>query len=142
MTGCKIWLASNISAHAFIPAEYWKGHYAQVKEMISQAEVYVWEDEAGIRGFVGMSGEYIAGIFVCEEVRFGELKRAAGFCEKIRRSLMLHVYAKNERAVRFYERESFAVLSVQTEETTGKRNIPWPGRNRIFGRRSLRMCRR
>lgn len=135
----KIWLASNISAHAFIPAEYWKGHYAQVKEMISQAEVYVWEDEAGIRGFVGMSGEYIAGIFVCEEVRSrGIGKELLDFAKKIRRSLMLHVYAKNERAVRFYERESFAVLSVQTEETTGEKEYTMAWQEQNFRKAQLK----
>lgn len=128
----KIWLDSNMSSHDFIPTEYWKGYYAPVKKMISQAEVYVWEDEAGIRGFVGMSGDYIAGIFVCEEVRSrGIGKELLDFAKKIRCSLTLHVYAKNERAVRFYERESFAVLSIQTEETTGEKEytMTWQEQN-------------
>ena len=33
------------------------------KEMMSQAEVYVYEDDKMIQGFVGLSNEYIEGIF-------------------------------------------------------------------------------
>lgn len=121
-TVIKIWLTANISAHAFIPAEYWKKHYASVKEMISQAEVYVWENEEGIQGFVGLSGDYIAGIFVCEETRSrGIGKELLDFVKESRRNLTLHVYAKNKRAVRFYKRENFRVLSEQTDKATGEK---------------------
>ena len=121
-TVIKIWFTANISAHAFIPAEYWKKHYASVKEMISQAEVYVWENEEGIQGFVGLSGDYIAGIFVCEETRSrGIGKELLDFVKESRRNLTLHVYAKNKRAVRFYKRENFTVLSEQTDKATGEK---------------------
>lgn len=29
----ELWLATNISAHDFIPAKYWQDNYALVKEM-------------------------------------------------------------------------------------------------------------
>lgn len=53
-----IWLNTNLKAHDFIPAQYWKSNYEAVKEMLSQAEVYVYEDEKKIQGFIGMNGEY------------------------------------------------------------------------------------
>ena len=31
-----IWLISNIDAHFFIPKDYWKGHFDEVKEMFLQ----------------------------------------------------------------------------------------------------------
>mgnify|MGYP004563481437 FL=1 len=34
-----------------------------MKEMMSQAEIYVYEDDKMIQGFVGLSNEYIEGIF-------------------------------------------------------------------------------
>lgn len=37
----EIWLDTNLKAHDFIPSEYWKENYEAVKEMISQAEVYI-----------------------------------------------------------------------------------------------------
>ena len=54
-----IWLASNLEAHSFIPAEYWRGNYEAVKAALAQAEVYVYEDAAGVLGFVGLSGDYV-----------------------------------------------------------------------------------
>ena len=58
-----IWLDTNLKAHDFIPEQYWKSNYELVKEMMSQAEVYVYEDDKMIQGFVGLSNEYIEGIF-------------------------------------------------------------------------------
>ena len=36
---------------------------------MSQAEVYVYEDDKMIQGFVGLSNEYIEGIFVSAEMQ-------------------------------------------------------------------------
>ena len=46
----------------FIPEQYWASNYELVKEMMSQAEVYVYEDDKMIQGFVGLSNEYMEGI--------------------------------------------------------------------------------
>lgn len=58
----EIWLDTNRKAHAFIPASYWESNFALVKEMLPQAEVYVYETDQGIQGFLGLNGEYIEGI--------------------------------------------------------------------------------
>jgi putative acetyltransferase len=39
----EIWLHSNIEAHQFIPKTYWENNYDKVKELLPQAEVYVYE---------------------------------------------------------------------------------------------------
>ena len=54
-----IWLKTNLKAHYFIPEQYWTSNYELVKEMMLQAEVYVYEDNKIIQGFVGLSNEYI-----------------------------------------------------------------------------------
>ncbi len=64
-----IWLKTNLKAHYFIINQYWKSNYELVKEMMSQAEVYVYEDDKMIQGFVGISNEYIEGIFVPDEMQ-------------------------------------------------------------------------
>ena len=43
-----IWLDTNLKAHYFIPAQDWKSNYDLVKEMLSQAEVYVDESDEEI----------------------------------------------------------------------------------------------
>ena len=40
-----------------------------MKAMMSQSEVYVFEVDKMIQGFVGLNAEYIEGIFVFEEMQ-------------------------------------------------------------------------
>ena len=62
-----IWLQGNLEAHSFIDAEYWKKNFDSVKSVLPNAEVYVYEEDGEILGFIGMDAEYIAGIFVAAE---------------------------------------------------------------------------
>ena len=45
-----IWLDTNIKAHYFIPAQYWKRNFDLVKELLLQATVYVYEVSRKYRG--------------------------------------------------------------------------------------------
>ena len=116
-----LWLAANLDAHDFIPADYWRRHVPAVRKMIPEAEVYVSEQDGIILGFLGLSGDYIAGIFVKKSARRAgvgtELLHAA---KKRREKLHLSVYQKNTPAVRFYEREGFYVTSQGPDEDTGE----------------------
>ena len=47
-----IWLDTNLKAHDFISAQYWKRNFELVKEMLLQAEVYVYESDQKIQGFI------------------------------------------------------------------------------------------
>lgn len=40
-----------------------------VKEMLPQAEVYVYENDCQIEGFIGLNDEYVEGIFVRDEMQ-------------------------------------------------------------------------
>ena len=119
----QIWLTSNREAHDFVPAEYWESNFTPVKEMLLQAEVYVCEDEESneIRGVIGLEDEYIAGVFVRKEARSkGTGKALLDYVKEIKKKLTLHVYVKNERAVRFYQREGFQILKKMTDDATGE----------------------
>lgn len=116
-----IWLEINISAHAFIPAEYWKENLDFVQKVIPQAQVCVCENQGEIVGFAGMENHYIAGIFVQKKMQgkgIGKLLLDA--CKKASSELSLHVYEKNKRAVKFYMREGFKLLEKQVDEHTGE----------------------
>ncbi len=64
-----IWLKTNLKAHYFISNQYWKSNYELVKEMMSQSEIYVFEADKKIQGFVGLNDEYIEGVFVSDEMQ-------------------------------------------------------------------------
>ena len=116
-----IWLDTNRKAHAFIPASYWESNFALVKEMLPQAEVYVYEDEKGIQGFLGLSGEYIEGIFVSEQAQsHGIGKCLLDYAKNRKPALRLNVYQKNMRAIRFYRREGFQIQREGLDADTGE----------------------
>ena len=92
-----------------------------VKEMLPKAELYVYEDDTSgaVEGFIGLTGDYIAGIFVRADVQSKGIGKQLLDHAKMRKTgLSLKVYRRNERAVRFYLREQFAVDSESIDEDT------------------------
>ena len=43
-----IWLKTNLKTHYFISNQCWKSNYELVKEMMLQAEVYVYGNDSGV----------------------------------------------------------------------------------------------
>ena len=114
-----IWLKTNLKAHFFIPEQYWISNYEFVKEMLPQAEVYVYEDDKMIQGFIGVSDEYIEGIFVSDEMQScGIGKMLLDYIKDKKDRLQLKVYQKNVRAMSFYQREGFTIQSERMDEFT------------------------
>ena len=114
-----IWLKTNLKAHFFIPEQYWISNYEFVKEMLPQAEVYVYEDDKMIQGFIGVSDEYIEGIFVSDEMQSrGIGKMLLDYIKDKKDRLQLKVYQKNVRAMSFYQREGFTIQSEGMDEFT------------------------
>ena len=111
-----IWLKTNLKAHYFISNQYWKSNYELVKEMMSQSEIYVFEADKMIQGFVGLNDEYIEGIFVSDEMQF-----LLDYIKDKKVSLQLNVYQKNARAISFYQREGFIIQCEGLDEATGEK---------------------
>lgn len=117
-----IWLDTNLKAHYFISAQYWKRNFDLVKEMLSQSEVYVYENSQEIQGFIGTSGEYIEGIFVLDKMQSqGVGKLLLDFIKEKKEKLHLNVYQKNIRAIHFYQREGFEIQCEGLDEATGEK---------------------
>ena len=120
----ELWLNGNIEAHDFIPRNYWESNAPMVREQLLQAEIYVYETDGKILGFVGLQGDYLAGIFVDRHARsMGIGGQLIHYVQKIRRTLTLNVYRKNQSAMEFYLREGFSVLSEDIDEATGETDI-------------------
>ena len=118
-----IWLDTNIKAHNFIPAEYWRSNFKSVKEALSQAEVYVYEHDTEIQGFIGLSDEYVEGIFVSGEMQsHGIGKILLNYAKDKRNKLFLNVYQKNVWAISFYQREGFEIQHRGLDEATGEKD--------------------
>lgn len=120
----ELWLNTNISAHNFIKKEYWQSNFDEVKLMMPKAEVYVYEENGNIQGFVGLINDYIAGIFVLSQYQSkGIGKMLLVYIKKKRNRLNLSVYKENNKAVRFYLRENFAIEKEQVDENTGESEL-------------------
>ena len=118
-----IWLDINIQAHNFIPAEYWKSNFKSVKEALLLAEVYVYEYDTEIQGFIGLNDEYVEGIFVSDEMQSrGIGKILLNYAKDKRNKLHLNVYQKNARAISFYKREGFEIQHSGLDEATGEKD--------------------
>ncbi|MBE6043161.1 MAG: N-acetyltransferase [Clostridium thermopalmarium] len=116
----RLWLETNISAHDFIDENYWRGNYAQVRQMILKATIYIYEENS-IKGFTGLSGNYIAGIFVESNSQSKGIGKALlDHIKERNKELFLHVYKKNKRAVKFYLREGFVIDNEQIDKNTNE----------------------
>ena len=113
---------TNIKAHNFIPAEYWKSNFRSVKEALLLAEVYVYEYDTEIQGFIGLNDEYVEGIFVSGEMQSqGIGKILLNYAKDKRNKLHLNVYQKNARAISFYKREGFEIQHSGLDKATGEK---------------------
>ena len=122
----QMWLDTNIKAHSFIPQKYWTDNYAVVKDILPQAEIYIYEDDntSQIGGFIGLTDNYIEGIFVREAIQSkGIGKQLLNYAKEIKSSLRLNVYQKNTRAITFYQREQFVIRSEIIDDSTNEKEF-------------------
>ena len=128
-TVMSIWLNANIEAHHFVDPEYWRRCYDTVKAMIPQAEVYV-SDDNGVNGFIGITGDYIAGIFVDSSARTGGIgSQLLDHAKENRQKLSLSVYKKNVTAVSFYRKRGFQIDAegVDPQTSESEYTMSWNG---------------
>lgn len=117
----KIWLEGNIKIHSFVNASYWNENFELVKGLMLESEMYVSENNGVITGFIGMMDHMIAGIFVCSDYQSQGIGKLFISEMKMKYSrLILQVYKKNEKAIKFYEREGFTIISEQMDELTNE----------------------
>lgn len=114
-----LWLSANMDAHAFIPASYRAEHAGQVRTQLLRAEVYVCQQDAAapIDGFIGINGTHIEGLFVKKACR------SKGVGRQLKPRLTLCVYRQPPKALSFYEREGVAILSEDTDGSTGEKEL-------------------
>lgn len=118
----ELWLAANLQAHGFIDPAYWHDNLEPLRQMLPQAEVYVYAEaaESAPLALIGLEGDYIAGLFVAPEAQTqGIGKQLLDYAKILRSQLTLRVYRQNERALNFYQREGFQITDSQIDEATG-----------------------
>lgn len=121
-----LWLMVNEQAHHFLPAGYWRSYYDEVRQLISQAEIYVWRQDGQICGFAGLQEQYLAGLFIHPDWQGqGIGSQLIKMLQQKKAGLTLHVFAENEGAVRFYLRHGFAIAARQEQEGHAEYEMTW-----------------
>ena len=117
----EIWLDQNIEAHYFIEKAYWIKMSSMVEKAIRESEVYIYEKEDHIRGFIGLRNNTIEGLFVEKKWQCrGIGKKLMKKVKSKRKKLRVYVYKKNTDAICFYLKEGFAFEKAQLDENTGE----------------------
>ena len=120
----EIWLSANLDAHPYIPEQYWKGHYAEVRDyFLPRSELYcaVEKEDGTIIGFIGLVKDYIAGLFVDRKFRGQKAgTKLISHCQARYPVLELDVFAKNVRAIHFYEKMGFSITEQRKSPDTGE----------------------
>ncbi|NUF26755.1 putative acetyltransferase [Gilliamella bombicola] len=115
-----IWLQGNLQAHDFIDPEFFKQNYDLVKMLIPMSTLYV-QDLGGIKGFIGLTENYISGLFVDQNYRHQGVGEALVNKAKQRHNeLLVHVYKKNTAAIDFYVAQNFDIVSESINEETNE----------------------
>ena len=120
----KIWLDGNMQAHPFIQPDYWLKHIGYMRQVLPQSEVYVCEVEGEIAGFIGLDGDYIAGLFVGKQHQSQGIGTSLiKFIKQQHCTLTLAVYKKNEKAMRFYHKQNFVVMEERIDSNTNEAEL-------------------
>ena len=118
-----IWLSGNSEAHSFIPLSFFEERFEETASAICDAEVYVFDD-GEIRGFIGLDKSYVAGLFVRGDSRgIGIGRNLISHAVSLKGSLSVHVFSKNEGAMRFYLKNGFLPVSSSENEDTGESEV-------------------
>ena len=129
----QLWLYTNLKAHAFIPEYYWYENFNEVKSSLSEAEIYVADQNKKVIGFIGLIDNYIAGIFVSEHMQLhGIGKQLLSIAKKRHPVLQLHVYKKNLKAIGFYQKQDFKIIKSEIDTHTGEEELFMEWKNRPF----------
>lgn len=117
----QIWKNENIQAHKFIPRKYWNNNYNYVKDILPNAEIYVYVLEESIVGFIGLNRNYIEGIFIDKNNQSKGI--GTSLLNKVKENknnLTLSVYKKNANAIKFYEKNGFLIINENIAKDTNE----------------------
>lgn len=117
----RIWYDGNLEAHDFIEKEYWDRNFGYVKRALSEAEVYVYEINGYVAGFVGIDDGYLEGLFVDKEYRgLGIGTKLVNYIKEKYDFFTLHVFENNYGAVTFYENRGLIKKEESVHEDLGE----------------------
>lgn len=109
-----IWITATISSHRFIDQSFWLKKYRKIKQKMNDAITYVICEHEQIVGFVSIKNQQILALSVISgKQRKGYGSSLLQHLKKEYEELHADVYVKNEKALRFFKKHGFIIVSRQ-----------------------------
>lgn len=99
-----------------------------MKKELAKAELFLYTEDSRIEGFLGIEGNYIAGLFVAKQARgHGIGSQLLNAAKQTRTELTLSVYEKNSQAYHFYVEQGFQEENHELDQVTDEFavNMKW-----------------
>lgn len=121
-TVIELWYETSVVAHNFIPVAYWQENKkVMASNYLPNSETYLAVEGDKICGFIAMVEDYLAAIFVSNEMKGNGIgKKLLNFIKEKRTTIQLRVYKKNSKSVAFYKSQDFSIISENRDEETGE----------------------
>ena len=122
----QIWLEANTKAHAFIAPVYWQKHFDEVKNhYLPQAETFVYEDKHQLKGFISiLLDNFVGALFVDTRYQRQNIgTKLLDYARKQKSSLNLKVYALNQPAIKFYQKNDFKILAEKFDDSAQAKEL-------------------
>jgi putative acetyltransferase len=116
-----VWLDASIDAHSFIDREFWESNVSAMREIyLPSSEMYVSEDNGSVDGFIALSGESVAALFVSPSSQGkGIGTQLLNKAKEMRSTLDLCVYKENVKSFEFYRKHLFVAEGEHVDNKTG-----------------------
>lgn len=122
----KLWLDASVQAHSFVAREYWQQMQYSVKmHYLPYAKTFVYEDKHKIKGFISIVDEqHIGALFVAPQFQGQKIgQKLLKTAQRKYPLLSLNVFAKNAKAVEFYQKHKFKIMDEQLEPSTKEQEL-------------------
>lgn len=118
----EVWYQASRVGHPFLSLRDVEDQRAQVRNIyLPQADIWVVVQDDTPVGFIGLLGAFIGGLFVSPSVHKAGIGRSlVEHAARLKGSLEVEVYARNQGALGFYRQMGFS--------ETGRRGIDDQGR--------------
>lgn len=121
-----LWLEASLTAHAFVSDSYWrKMKDSVIRDYLPCSETFVFVDKRQIKGFISLVDKFhIGALFVAPKFQNKRIgRKLLQFVKKRRERLCLNVFVRNEKALRFYQKNDFKIIREQCEPSTAETEL-------------------